>query len=328
MPTNLPPEYVRADRRYREAERLEEQIAALEDLISTVPKHKGTDHLRADLRRKHAKLRRAPHSRRGGSRRASPYNISRGGAGQVVLLGPPNVGKSALLRALTAAEPEVSPAPFTTFDPLPGMMAIEDIHVQLVDTPSLRADCIDPGFVAPLSRSDLALVVVDLPADPELQYAETQELLRQHHIELVPVLAESQPRVKGQVPALVVANKCDVESPEDLCEVFCELIALDLPTVAVSAATGRHLDDLRKAVFGRLHIIRVYSKAPGREPDRDAPFALPAGSTVEDMAAMVHRDFRKAQGGAHLGHRCLRRPDRRPRPYSARWRCRRIAYMN
>ncbi|MHB1317808.1 MAG: GTPase [Anaerolineae bacterium] len=135
MPTNLPPEYVRADRRYRDAETTEERIAALEDLISTVPKHKGTDHLRADLRRKLAELRRAPQSHRGGSRRASPYNISREGAGQVVMLGPPNVGKSALLRALTAAEPAVSPAPFTTFDPLPGMMAVEDVQVQLIDTP-------------------------------------------------------------------------------------------------------------------------------------------------------------------------------------------------
>ncbi|MHB1317807.1 MAG: TGS domain-containing protein [Anaerolineae bacterium] len=116
-------------------------------------------------------------------------------------------------------------------------------------------------------------------------------MLHQHHVDLVPELEEGETRVRGQVPALVVANKCDDESMDDLSDVFRELVELDLPTVAVSAATGRKLDELRKAVFRGLRIIRVYSKAPGKEPDLAAPFALPAGSTVEDMAAKVHRDF-------------------------------------
>ncbi|MFO7695925.1 MAG: TGS domain-containing protein [Anaerolineae bacterium] len=291
MPTNLPPEYVRADRRYREAETTEERIAALEELISTVPKHKGTDHLRADLRRKLAELRRAPHSHRGGSRRPSLYNISREGAGQVVMVGPANAGKSALLRALTAAEPEVSLAPYTTFDPTPGMMAIDDIQAQLIDTPSLYADYVDPGLLDLLKRSDLALLVVDLPADPERQFAETLDLLRQHHIALASAAGEDAPREHGQVPALVVANKCDDPSYDDLCEILCELIERALPMVGVSAETGRHLDRLRDAVYRGLRTIRVYSKAPGKEPDRSAPFTLPIGATVEDMAAKVHRDF-------------------------------------
>ncbi|MGC9359323.1 MAG: TGS domain-containing protein [Anaerolineae bacterium] len=44
-------------------------------------------------------------------------------------------------------------------------------------------------------------------------------------------------------------------------------------------------------MFERLGVIRVYSKAPGRPPDLDAPFTLEEGSTVADLAAKVHRDF-------------------------------------
>ena len=291
MPTNLPPEYFEADRRYREAQTNEEKIAALDYLISTVPKHKGTDRLRADLRRKLAELRRAPRSRHGGSRRVSPFSISREGAGQVVMAGLPNTGKSSLLGALTSAQAEVSEAPFTTFDPLPGMMSIEDIQVQLVDTPSLSAGYIDPGFIDLVRRCDLVLLVVDLPADPERQCLETTALLKEHHVELVPAGDRDEAYEPGQVPALLVANKCDDASLDELCEILCELIGGVLPVVPVSAVTGRHLDRLRHAVFESLHIIRVYSKAPNRDPDMSAPFVLPVGGTVEDMAALVHRDF-------------------------------------
>lgn len=291
MPTNLPPEYFEADRRYREAQTNEEKIAALDDLISTVPKHKGTDRLRADLRRKLAELRRAPRSHHGGSRRVSPFSISSEGAGQVVMLGPPNTGKSALLGALTSAAPESSEAPFTTFDPLPGMMSIEDIQVQLIDTPSLYAGYVDPGFIDLVRRCDLALIVVDLPGEPERQCEEILALMSEHHVELVPAVEEGEPLLPGQVPALVVANKCDDASLDDLCEILCELIGAVLPVVPVSAVTGRHLDRLRMAVFASLHIIRVYSKAPNRDPDMSAPFVLPVGGTVEDMAAKVHHDF-------------------------------------
>ncbi len=291
MPTNLPPEYFEADRRYREAQTNEDKIAALDYLISTVPKHKGTDRLRADLRRKLAELRRAPRSRHGSSRRVSPFSISSEGAGQVVMAGPPNSGKSSLLGALTSAEAEISEAPFTTFDPLPGMMLIEDIQVQLIDTPSLYAGYVDPGFIDLVRRCDLVLLVVDLPGDPERQCEETLALLSEHHVELVPAGDRDEPFEPGQVPALVVANKCDDASLDDLCEILCELIGGVLPVVPVSAVTARHLDRLRHAVFESLHIIRVYSKAPNRDPDMAAPFVLPVGGTVEDMAAKVHHVF-------------------------------------
>ena len=114
-----------------------EQIALLEELISVVPKHKGTDHLRADLRRRLSKLKGQSQSRKEVSRRQSIFLIEKEGVGQVAVVGAPNVGKSALVAALTNATPDVSEAPFTTWQPTPGMMPFEDVQVQLIDTPSL-----------------------------------------------------------------------------------------------------------------------------------------------------------------------------------------------
>ena len=121
MPTNLPPDYFAVERRFRSAESTEEKIALLEEMLGTIPKHKGTDHLRADLRRKLSRLKQATQSKKGGDRHASSYHVTPEGAGQAVLVGPTNVGKSALLRALTRAEPEVSDAPYTTWEPMPGI---------------------------------------------------------------------------------------------------------------------------------------------------------------------------------------------------------------
>lgn len=290
MPANLPPEYYEADKLYREAESVADKIARLEDLIRTVPKHKGTDHLRADLRRKLAELKREPRSRKGGARRASAFNISQEGAGQVALIGPPNVGKSALLNALTNAIPEVAPSPFTTWEPLPGMMTYDDVQIQLIDTPPLNAEYTDPGLMDLIRRADLALLVVDLQGDPVGQLHESIALLRQHRIRPRHTRDENDAEPGAYVPTLVVANKCDDDAAEELVELFSALLEEEWPMVAVSATTERGLDQLRRRVFEALEIIRVYSKEPGEPPDLVAPYTLPQGSTVAAMAAKVHKE--------------------------------------
>jgi hypothetical protein len=68
----------------------------------------------------------------------------------------------------------------------------------------------------------------------------------------------------------------------------------------VSAETGRNLDWLRRAVFDRLEIIRVYSKPPGEEPDLSAPFVMEKGGTVEDFATKVHQDFLQTLKSARI----------------------------
>jgi len=292
MPTNLPPEAIEAERRYRAARSVPEKIATLEEFIGTIPKHKGTDKLRADLRRRLSKLKASAQTRKGTGRQGSPFRISKEGAGRVVVIGPTNVGKSALVTALTNASPEVSEAPYTTWVPTPGMMPIEDIQVQLVDTPPLNRDFVEPEFLDLIRRSDLILLVVDLRTDPARQIEDTIALLREHRI--VPShMRDRYPEGERLtfVPLLVLVNKYDDESYDEDFEICCELLEEEWPLLPVSATTGRNLERLKQAVFERLDIIRVYSKPPGEEPDLSAPFVLKKGSTVEELAGKVHRDF-------------------------------------
>ncbi|MGC9359324.1 MAG: GTPase [Anaerolineae bacterium] len=212
MPTNLPPDYHEAERRFREAESIDEKIARLEEMMSLVPKHKGTDKLRADLRRRLSELRRAPRSQKAGARYVSPYAIGKEGAGQVVLVGAPNTGKSALVSVLTHAKPEVADYPFTTWEPTPGMMPYGDIQIQLVDTPPLNAEYVEPGLLDLIRRADLVLIVVDLQANPVDQFEETLALLREHRILPERVFESYGPDAGTYVPMMIVANKSDDEA--------------------------------------------------------------------------------------------------------------------
>jgi len=294
MPINLPPEALEAEKLYRAAQSTREKIARLEEFIAIIPKHKGTDRLRADLRRKLSKLKDAAQTKKGVSRRESAFQIDREGAGQVAVVGPANVGKSALVAALTNATPEVSAAPFTTWQPTPGMMEVEDIQIQLIDTPPLDSDYVNPELVQLIRRADLILLVVDVQTNPIQQLEETVALLERYCIaprRLQDRYAQEQRMTF--VPLLVLANKTDDESIAEVFELFGELLEEDWPVLAVSATTRRNLDCLKKAVFERLEIVRVYSKAPGKKPDFSAPFVLKKGGTVEELAGKVHQDFRK-----------------------------------
>jgi len=292
MPTNLPPEYFEVRERYRAAKSPAERIVLLEELISTVPKHKGTDRLRGDLRRRLSKLKTAAQTRKGVSRQVSAFYIEREGAGQVVVAGPPNVGKSALVAALTNATPEVADYPFTTWTPTPGMMPVDNIQIQLIDTPPLNRDYVEPELLNLIRRSDLILLVVDLQAYPIQQLEDTIAFLQEHRI--APCrLKDRYPEQRRLTfkPLLVLVNKNDDQGTDGDFEVLCELLGDDWPLLPVSATTGRHLERLKQAVFERLEIIRVYTKPPGKEPDLGTPFVLGKGSTVEEFAGKVHRDF-------------------------------------
>jgi ribosome-interacting GTPase 1 len=301
MPANLPPDYFEAEKRYREARTSKEKIARLEEMLTIMPKHKGTDKLRADLRRRISKLKDASQTKKGGVKRDSAFHIDREGAAQVVLVGQSNVGKSSLLAALTNASPEVADFPHTTWQPMPGMMPVENMQIQLVDTPPIDRDYLEPELLDLIRRADLILLVVDLLTDPVSQLEETVALLDEYRI----VPARFKERYADQhglifIPFQVLANKNDDAASDENYDIFRELLEEDWPMLAVSAQNGRNLEEMKRVLVQRLEIIRVYSKAPGKEPDLSAPFVLRKGSTVADMAAKVHQDFVKKFKTARL----------------------------
>ncbi len=292
MPTNLPPEYFAVEKRYRAATTTEEKIETLEELIGTIPKHKGTDHLRADLRRKLSKFKDSQQKGKAGSRQVSAFNIKKEGAGQAVIVGPANTGKSSLVAALTNAQPEVAEYPFSTWNPTPGMMLIENVQVQLIDSPPLNRDFVEPDLVDMIRRADLLLLTIDIQASPFDQLEETVAFLESHRI--IPLHHKDdfpQDRRHTFLPFLILVNKVDDENLDEDYRVFTELLDDAWHTVSISATTGHNVEQFKWAVFDLLEIIRVYSQAPGREPDLNSPFVMRRGATIEEFAAQVHQEI-------------------------------------
>jgi ribosome-interacting GTPase 1 len=292
MPTNLPPEYFDAEKRYRTASTSAEKLSCIEEMLTIIPKHKGTDKLRADLRKRVSKLKSVAQAKKSLAKHESAYRINKEGAGQVIIVGATNVGKSALVAALTNAAPEVADFPHTTWKPTPGMMPMENIQIQLIDTPPLSKGYVDPEMMDLIRRCDLVLLMVDLQTDPLQQLEDTVALLGEHGI--VPLRLKD--RYKDQrsislVPFLIMANKNDNTATDENLDIFRELLNDNWPMVAASVTTGRNLDLLKAAIVERLNIIRVYSKSPGKKPDRSSPFVLKKGSTIVDFASKVHQDF-------------------------------------
>lgn len=289
MPANLTPEFLKARERFRAAQSPQEKLAALEEMLATIPKHKGTDKMQADIKRRIAKLRDAhPRTKRGKS--GTLHHIDREGAGQVVLLGPPNSGKSSLLAALTNAHPEIADYPYSTAFPIPGMMNFEDVPIQLVDLPPITLEYTEPWVYNLARESDLCLLILDDsgPEDLTATIEEILSLLEERHIRLVERRSEAKEdmRVK-EIPCRIVLTKRDLaDHPvaiDELSDFF--------PVLSASAQTGTGLAALRAEVFTAIKVVRVYTKLPGKPPDMSEPYTLPVGSTVLDAVRAVHREF-------------------------------------
>ena len=290
MPANLPPQYFDAEKRFREAKTPAEKAAALEAMLAIMPHHKGTDKLRADLRRRLSKLKDEQESRKGGSRGAL-FSVKREGAGQVALVGAPNAGKSQLLAALTHAEPEIADYLFTTQVPQAGMMAFENIQIQLVDLPPLTPDHTEPWAFNIMRNADCLLVLLDLSEDPVSELETIRQVLRgQRMILQGDTEGDAEPGsfIKRY---LLVGNKGDLPAAGENAAIFEECYGERFPIVMVSAKERKEVEGLRQQLFSLLAILRVFSKRPGREADPSAPIILKHGSTVLDLAKEIHKDF-------------------------------------
>ena len=297
MPTNVTPEYKAAEAEFRRARTPEDRLGGLREMLRTLPKHKGTEHLQADIRSRIKELtEELAGPRKGGARTAPPTVIRPEGAGQLALLGPPNSGKSALHARLTGSHAAVAPYPFATQYPLPGMLPHLDITFQLVDLPPVSAQHPLPWLANALQPADAALLVVDL-AEPACvdQVAELHELLAERRVTLTGSwgpAGEDEDPFALRLPVLLVATKADLlpHQDEELAA-FLELTGYSYPAVTVSATTGEGLDRLGAFLFEHLGVVRVYTKIPGQPPDLTRPFTVRHGQTVEDVATLIHKDL-------------------------------------
>jgi ribosome-interacting GTPase 1 len=293
MPANLTPQYREAEERYRQAKNPPDKIRALEEMLAIIPKHKGTEKLQADLKRRISKLK-AEQERRPATKRTTTIYVEQEGIGQVVLVGPPNVGKSSLLRRLTNAKPEVADYPFTPRRPLPGMVEFENVKIQLVDLPPVAPELTEGWVFGIIRNADLLLWVVDLGAEDLLeQMEELEKFLNQVKIFLVGLKGKGEGKESGQVAkrTMLVGNKADGVFAAEQLEILQELYRDRFPLLAVSTVTGSGLEELPRRLYEALEVIRVYTKAPGKAPDLSHPVVLPKGSTLLDAAETIHKDF-------------------------------------
>lgn len=308
MAANLTPQYLEAERRLKTAKTPQERLEIMQEMMALMPKHKATEKLQAGLKAKISKLKeeieRQPAAKHGGV----SYLVPKQGAGQVIVIGAPNAGKSLLIKALTGADPEVGEYPFTTRVPAPYMMKFGNTRVQLVDLPPVTADLMESWQVELIKIADAALMVVDL-ADPEgpSQVESLAAKLKEKRVEFVRedfVFPEEEigPPVFRK-RTILVGNKADLDSGDENLEMLRTFFVDTWTIVPASAATGDGIDGLKARIFGLLHVIRVYSKVPGKKADNGEPFILKRGSTVLDAARSVHKDFADKLNYARLWRR-------------------------
>ncbi|HEX41527.1 MAG TPA: TGS domain-containing protein [Phycisphaerales bacterium] len=290
MPANLTPQYLKAEQWYKSATTVEEKILALEEMLRVIPRHKGTEHMRADLRRKLSSLKDSGGKKAAGGH-VDVFHIPRGGAGQIALLGLPNSGKSSIVGLFTNAKVTIAEFPFSTGAPVPGMMYHEDVPIQLVDLPPYTPEFLMPGQIGTYRHCDLIAIVVDLSNEPEMQLTTCMEFLESRKL----LLDAATPAVDDQGNALgrkvfCIATKSDLAEAGAV-EQLRASCGYPMEYVPFSAASGEGLDELPAACFRLLGIVRVYAKRPHEEPDMKEPFTLPVGSTVTDLARVIHRQL-------------------------------------
>jgi len=304
VPTNLPPHYHKAEDRFKAAREPEEKIAHLREMMAIMPHHKGTDKIRAELNRKLSALQaQIEQAKKGGKGKGhNPYFLPHGDSPQVLLVGAPNAGKSSLLGALTAAEPEIAAYPFTTVLPQPGVMRWEDVAIELVDTPPVQGPPLESWVLDQARAADLILLLADLAAPDCCERVEAIDAgFEERGLRLVDRVDTRDPlRAQNERATLLVATKADhPDAPVNL-DFLTELIGGRWPRVLISVTENQGLDNFAHTVFTALQLARVYTKIPGKPLAKDSPYLLPLGSTVIDVAAKVHREFVERFSSARL----------------------------
>jgi uncharacterized protein len=298
MPANLTQQYLFAEERFKAATNHEDKVAALEEMIRELPKHKHTEKMFADLKTRLAKLRREGEAKAAGgpAKHSETPVLKKEGAGQVFLVGAPNTGKSALVAALSKAPVEVTEYPFTTRKCIPGMAAWEDVRFQLVDSPSLDPTFLEPNLMPLVRQADAAVVVVDLSAGECLdQPGWVFDALSAARIDVKPGTVHAVEKEYGRsvLPGFLAATHADHPDAPVALELLADLVGARLKIVAVDVKDPASVKAFARACFDLFGVVRVYSKQPGKEAERDQPFLVPLGGTVLDFAERIHRDLRE-----------------------------------
>jgi len=294
MPANLTPQYLAAEERYKQAKDDREKMKTLKEMMANIPKHKGTEKLQADIKRKIARLKDEIDTKKTKGGHRFSYSVEREGAGQVVVVGPPNVGKSLLISRLTGTQLEVADYPYTTRIFQPAMMPYEDIQIQLVDLPPLSEEFTENWVSSIIRIADMMIIVIDISRDDLLEQVDmTLAILDRFKIKPKVI---TDPNIfdatyLSVLKTLLVANKIDIPGADQNYEILKEFYAGKFELIPASALVKTNLQPVKETILRLLAIIRVYSKRPGQEAEANRPYTFQKGSTLIDFAGAVHKDF-------------------------------------
>lgn len=291
MAANLPPQYIETRKKLQGAKDPTEKIRIIEELLSIIPKHKATEKIQAELKSKLSKFRQVQAKKKGTGKRSNEFYISKEGAGQVIIIGSPNSGKSSLLAVLTNATPEIAAYPYTTRTPLSGMFKFENVPIQLIDLPPIHKEEIKPWVFALIRNADIVILLLDLSSDPLEQFETITNKLLEKNIKMLLKNTFEEDSQIVEKRTLAVGNKIDLTESKEILEIIEELNYFDFKILPISTITGENLDKFGQEIYRLLNIIRVYTKSPGKEAEFNMPIILKLGSTVLDAASSIHKDF-------------------------------------
>lgn len=293
MPANLTPQYIAAEERYRAAKTAEEKLVFLEEMLATIPKHKGTEKMQGEIRKKMKKLK-SDSSKKSSGRSQFSYHVEKEGAAQVVLAGFPNTGKSSLLCRLTNAKSEVADYPYTTHKAIPGMMVYDNVRIQLIDTPAISPEFMETWIAGIIRNADGLAILVDLAGNevygPLEQMEAVIEKLESCKIKLVDKPSPENQTVQ-EIKTMIIGMKGETDEAKENFRILADLYGKNYKMSLAEFNNEKNACALKREIFEWLDILRVYSKAPGGRIDREHPFIFNRGSTVMDMAESIHKDF-------------------------------------
>jgi len=295
MPANLPPQYIKLEEECRREKDPRRRLDLLQQMFAEIPKHKGTSHLQGELKSKISKTKQQLRSAKksGGTRQVALEYVPREGAGQFVLFGAPNAGKSSIVGALTHAHVTVEEWPFATRKPVPGMAKWENVQLQLVDTPSIAPEYCETYVFNIIRTCDMAVLVLSLGNDDILEdYDYVVNRVHEGNLRLEG-LVEPDPNLPTAMPkqTIIVATGHDRPDAAMRLSLLTDTVGGRVAVFPVSIPEKAGLDPFLKCCFTSLELLRVYSKAPGQAADYDDPILVPHGGRVADAATVIHKDF-------------------------------------
>ncbi|MCR4335408.1 MAG: TGS domain-containing protein [archaeon] len=320
MTINASIEFDKAKDKYDAAETQSEKLAALQEMRSTAPTHKASEKLRAEISGKIAKLKKEMEKQKIQAKKSSGHsiNIKKEGDGQITILGLPNSGKSYLLKELTGVDVEIAPYPFTTSKPEVGMLDYKGAKIQLVEVPAIIKDASkgkangtkllslarnsDATIITYANEEEKEIVVKELKNSGIVVNRKKPEISIKHSqykgitISGKQFLKMSLKEFSSVLKSLGIHSASVLLKEDTTLEKLSEVLDDTIEyrnCLFLKKGEYHEKEKLKEDIFLLLEKIIIYTKRPGHDPDYKDPLVLKNGSTITEVAEVVHKDIAK-----------------------------------